>query len=57
MEDTEETNYSNLLKDMDENQAVIFASAKVRGAVVDTQQTIKRVNMVLDLMSDRQLAG
>jgi hypothetical protein len=42
--------YMDILKDMDEEQAVDFAIAKVREAIEDTRRTNERLEKALDLM-------
>jgi hypothetical protein len=48
--------YNDMIKDMDEDQAVDYAIAKVREAIEHTQLTNERLEKTLDLMETRHLS-
>ena len=48
--------YNDMIKDMDEDQAVDYAIAKVREAIEHTQRTNERLEKTLDLMETRHLS-
>ena len=48
--------YNDMIKDMDEDQAVDYAIAKVREAIEQTQRTNERLEKTLDLMETRHLS-
>ena len=56
VKDTKGMYYSNLIKDMDEHQAVNFAITKVREATDEIRKTNEHLEKALDLMEAQHLS-
>lgn len=47
--------YRDMIRDLNEGQAIDFAMAAVKGAIDDTRKTNERVEKALDFMEARYL--
>jgi hypothetical protein len=50
-------NHEDIIRDMDESQALNHVILAVREAIEDTRRTRKRVNRTLELMEARHFSG
>ena len=53
VEQDNDTYYRNIIKDMNEEQAIKFVSDKVKEAIIDTWQTRKRLDDFLDRLQNK----